>query len=656
MSVRVEIEGDRIRLETRRYIKGLQENIPGAYFSKAGGKHWTLPLTVSTLVLLRQKFKSELEYGPNLRAWGWEKKQHAKLMHQISKMASFEDLDLIRKHFPRLYKAVTEGRPYQGPGAHFVEEGGRVIIADTVGLGKTAQTMAGILNSGVAGPHLVVTPKTSIETVWVPEIIFWSQGKQQVHSPPEGYDKRNYWLEYLRAPVPHPDEWWVVHPKMLTTRAYWVCKYREVPRKGEPCNVRTQIPANNKKVLDCGHDGRTIIENVHDFPHLFEAKWGSITVDEAHKSLLRRSSHPSTIRRGFELLQSTDDGLRIVQSATPWASRPYHLWSVLNWLYPEEYTAFWTWVYTYYDVEQIFQMREIKDLRPDRERLLYQDLSGILLRRTRAEVRNDLPPRMYVGTPYHLEDEHSPVATWIPMTAEQTRIYDEMQEDGTAFIEGGEVSAVGALAELTRLRQFANSSGIWTDQGFKPRLPSNKFDKVLEILETLGIPEEPQGKVVIVSQFTELIDLFAEELLKRGISNWKLTGSTSPKNRKKYIERFDRPIHEDSVCVLLLNTQVGGAAITLDEPEDMIILDETFEFDDQEQVEGRIDNRKPERKIATRRYHYLKSLDTVDVGIALANAEAKGTTHRILDGRRGVTFARRVIQLSATASRTSGVQ
>lgn len=662
MAVRVEIEGDRIRLESSRNLKALQRRIPGAYFGRRGGAHWTLPLTVSTLVLLRNKFGSELEYGPNLKEWGWARREKAKRLNALIKMDRYEQLTLLKKNFPYLYKAIVEGRPYQSVGSEFTIIGRGVIIADTVGLGKTAQTIAAVIEDANPGPNLVVTPKTSVETVWAPEIMHWTRKKHRAFTPPEGSERRLEWLDFWHdnGAGLTGDDWWVVHPKMMTTRAYWKCKHREIPRTGPICGMTTEI-TSKKKELDCEHDGKkTEIVYAADYPQLFEVNWGSVTVDEAHKSLLRRSSVPSRIRRGFEHLKIVEDGLKIVQSATPWASKPYYLWSVLNWLYPDEYTSFWSWVETYYDVEESFGgAREIEGLRADRESLLYKDLGGIILRRTRAEVRSDLPPRMYVGTPFHYGDDNSPIATWIPLTDEQKRIYAEMEDDGVAYLEGGEVQAIGALAELTRLKQFANSSGIWTDQGFKPRLPSNKFDKLLELLEQLGIPENPQGKVVVASQFTELIDMFAAELLKRGISNFKLTGATTPKNRKAIIDQFDRPIsagHKGEACVLFLNTQVGGAAITLDEPEDMVILDESFEWDDQEQLEGRIDNRKPEKKIATRRYHYYKSIDTVDVGISLANAEARGTTHRILDGPRGVTFARRVMELSATANRNAGVQ
>lgn len=657
MGIRIEIDGERIRLDSTRKLKALHKTIPGANFARTDGSHWTLPLTISTLALLRKKFKQEIEFGPELREWGWVQKRKLQQMRDIAKLDRVVDLPILEQNYPRLYTAVTEGRKYQSVGVKFGEVGRKVIIADTVGLGKSAQTIATILETNVPGPHLIIGPKTSCTSVWIPEILHWTEMKLPAFSIPEGREERNKVLDQLKYADDTEHSFWVMHPQMLSTRAYWECRKKT---EAGVCEVWTRITSRTKK-LKCEHAGaRTVIRYEYDFWQLFDTTWSSVTVDENHKSLLRRNSVPSQIRRGMEHLKIRKDGLQIAQSATPWASKPYHLWSVLNWLFPDTETSFWTWVETFYELEDGFgDSREIGDLREDRQKLLSMTLDAVMLRRTREEVRSDLPPKMYVGTPFHYGDDNSPVASWLQMEGEQLRAYREMAEDGEANIAGGQVTAVGALAELTRLKQFASSYGMWTDKGFKPCLPSNKFDKILEILESLGIPERPQSKVVIVSEHTELIDLFSTELLNKGISNYVLTGRTSPRNRTLILQKFNRSLAAEEAgepCVLFLNTKVGGASITIDSADDMIIVDESFEFDDQDQVEGRIDNRRPEERIVQRRYHYLKSIDTVDVGIALANAEDKTVTRDLLDGRRGVTFARRVFELTATATRTSGVQ
>jgi SNF2 family DNA or RNA helicase len=89
---------------------------------------------------------------------------------------------------------------------------------------------------------------------------------------------------------------------------------------------------------------------------------------------------------------------------------------------------------------------------------------------------------------------------------------------------------------------------------------------------------------------------------------------------------------ESDLDLLWLNTKAGGSAITLDAAEIMVVLDETWVSDEQEQLEGRIDNRQPEKRIVPRSYYYLRSAGTLEENIAAANAAAKERGERILNG------------------------
>jgi SNF2 family DNA or RNA helicase len=160
----------------------------------------------------------------------------------------------------------------------------------------------------------------------------------------------------------------------------------------------------------------------------------------------------------------------------------------------------------------------------------------------------------------------------------------------------------------------------------------------------LGFPNNPQ-KLVIVSEYTKLLRLFASCLRRDfGIKVTGVTGDVTGGRRDKAIEHFNRA--DEGPWVMMLNTKAGGASITL-EADHMVILDQPPIDDDLEQVEGRIDNRNPEKGIRPRFYYYLLSEDTVDVGMANVNAYARKTGRDLLDGRRGVTYVRRVVEMSS---------
>ena len=657
VNVNLSPKGDRIEVWTKGQIKNLHKSIPGANFARTGGAHWTTPLNIESCKLLRERFGKSLVIGPELRAWAVAKNEKARRMKRLGKAASAELGGLLLRAQPKLLKAVTEGRKYQSAGARFIAEGRAVIVSDEVGLGKTAQTFAGILESGVPGPYLVVCPKTAVMLTWKPEVETWLKGHRAI-AMPDGREKRNSLLDSFLE-NPQPTDWVITNQDMLRTKAYWECmNWVDAPeeKKGRRrCGIRTIVKLGRKE-LDCEHDPtktKSIVE--HEYPQLFEVEWGAIVADESHKSLLMQNRVPSQARRGMELLKIKEGGLKIAQSATPWRSRPHLLWSTLNWLYPDEYTSKWAWIEIMYEVESGFagNFKEIGSLDPDRERLLYRTLNTVMIRRTRKEVAGDLPSRLYIGHRIDPDDEASPLGVWLPMEGKQLKAYKEMEEDAFAEIDGGVLDPIGALAELTRCQQLAVSYGRMDGEDFTPVLPSNKFDYLVDLLSELGFPDDPTTKVIVVSKYTKVLELFARELAeKHKIKSLMLAGKTSMKKREKVREVFNDP--EAQPHLLFLNTIAGGTAITLDAADEMVFLDETFVADDQEQVEGRNDNRRPEEKVVQRRYRYLRSLGSVEVGIAFINSAAASEDRRLLDERRGVQYVTDVLGETLRQAKTIG--
>lgn len=236
------------------------------------------------------------------------------------------------------------------------------------------------------------------------------------------------------------------------------------------------------------------------------------------------------------------------------------------------------------------------------------------------------------------------------MSPKQKKAYEEMEEYATAALETGTLVANGVLSELTRLKQFATSYGrIETVQDsdgfdipvFRPSLPSNKFDWLVEFLDELGIdgsaPGEDCRKVVIASQFTSIIDVFAAGLEEKGIDVLKITGKINAKNREAAVQAFQK---DDGPQVLMLNTMAGGVALTLDRADDIVILDETFIPDDQTQVEDRVHRVSRMHNVTV---HYVRSIGTVEERIAKLTFDRNNLQLQLIDGTRGVNIARTLV-------------
>lgn len=677
MAINIEKHGRRIVVRTDEPLTGFRTAIPGAYQTVAG--YWTVPLSLESCKLLRERFGRRLVVGKELSRWAKTVRTNREYMADLAKQKDAR-LERLPKVAPRLYKAMRTRR-YQRVGARFVADNPATLVADDPGLGKTLIALGGILESGIPGPYLVSAPKTAARSVWEREIIRWLPREHRAITLPELRHQREMVIRLTRY---GPMTWLIVHPEILLMQEWWVCQQPVIKRKRnrktgkrfrviEPCNTQTPAGSGQKIQLLCGHRKTPKTKKVHEaaYPKLFEIEWGAIVVDESHESLIRRtSSKPTQRRRGMESLRLRPGGLRIAMSGTPCDSKPHQLWGTLNWLAPVQYSAFHRWAALYWQTGG-YTGFEIGEFRQDREKLLWDSLSAIALRRTKAEVAQDLPPKMLMGSPLVPSDPDSVVGVWLEMEGKQAKAYESMERLSVAELESGRLEATTALAELTRLKQLACSYGDIEEvhrrvrcptpkehrcsgwhkelaQKYRPALPSNKFNWLIENLEEWGYPQHPITKVVVVSFFTGILEEFRAGVERHFRTKPKrplctaITGRTPVAERANIINAFNDYGH-NTPQVMFLNVKAGGTAITLDTADRMIFLSETRIPDQQKQAEDRIHRVSRPRQCM---YYYLRSLGTVDVGTAIVNREADRATHRLLDTRRGIEYMRYVLAQS----------
>lgn len=686
--VHIEKKGRRIHINSDQPLPGLRTTVPGAYETVSGG--WTVPLSIESCKLLRGKYGNKLRLGTELRRWAAGVVENRKSM---SKLASANDAKLyvLPKVAPKLYKAMNK-RTYQRVGVRFIADNSATLLADDPGLGKTLQALGGILEAEVPGPYLIVAPKTAADTVWRREIQRWLPDGHRAVILPEYRDGRDRRIRLTRYTS---KTWLIVHPEIVLVPAWWECqtivkkrnkKTKEVRKV--PCLKRTVVGYSQQKQLACGHvkDKKTKKIIQPSYPKLFEINWGAIIVDESHESLIRRSGAPTQRRRGLDMLKVRPDSIRLAMSGTPVDSKPHQIWGTLNWLDPVTNSAFYRWAELYYQ-KGGYTGYQIGELRPDREQMLWDSLASVALRRTKQEVAKDLPPKQYVGSPLDPSDEGSPVGIWLPMADKQAAAYQQMEQMSQADLDSGQLDAVTALAELTRLKQLAcaygdvdyqlvkgscyknlKKQGInpknkymckdcqrhgWHEEMkffYRPELPSNKFNWIIEQLEEWGYPKNPIDKVVIVSFYTGILNMMAEGInahfsTRRTRSEicTAITGQTKSSDRRHIIDEFNGPPKRGGPQIMLLNVKAGGTAITIDSADRMIFISETRIPDQQNQAEDRIHRVSNPRHCF---YYYLRSIGTVDIGTALANQESDRETRRLLDERRGVEYTRQILELS----------
>jgi SNF2 family DNA or RNA helicase len=91
----------------------------------------------------------------------------------------------------------------------------------------------------------------------------------------------------------------------------------------------------------------------------------------------------------------------------------------------------------------------------------------------------------------------------------------------------------------------------------------------------------------------------------------------------------------------MLNTKAGGTSLTLDAADDVILIDSTFNQDDQEQVEDRAHRLSRMHNVTI---WNLASTNSIDESILRNTWRMDQSIKKILDGERGVDFAKMLLK------------
>lgn len=643
MAINAERVGHRVYVRAPFQYKDQLKALTGARWSPKA-RAWTYPLDIEVMRELREAFGTKLVLGPDLTAWGREVIKQEGALDSLSNVKDIDvmaqvELPTVAAQAPTMWAAMLD-RPYQPVAALYMATARQCLNGDQPGLGKTLETLAALIEAGVTGPVLVLAPRTSCKVVWEPEIARW-YGDEVPHtitqtaglSPAK---REEAWSNFTDMVHGYPDD--TIHFLIANAEQVGIKKFTECPA-GICDGDEDWCPEYSQH--------RNASETRRPFLHMWE--WSAIIADETHKWLINtRGKNASQVGYGFTKLRTVEDGPRWALTGTPLKGKKHNLFGTLNWLRPKVYTSKWRWIEQWFDVKTEtkdigrrgeIEVKEIGPLTEAKQEKFYRSMRSIMIRRTKSELRAINPAWAPPEKQYH--------DVWVEMEPAQRRHYLAMEKDAEVELDQGTLSATGILAVMTRLRQFANSDGDLVNGTFKPKMPSAKFDWLLQFLEERGIePVDPRSKakvgdlsddvrkVVVASQFTQQIHAWAAELVGKGIQCYVLTGETKDKDRERFVKAFQT---KDDVRVFMINTNAGGVSITLDAADDMVIMDETWVPDDQEQVEDRVhraSNVKHQVDI-----WYVRTKDTVEEGLAKVNAEKAKSNHVVLDAQRGLRFA-----------------
>lgn len=604
--------------------------IPGYRWDKEN-KQWHYPRLIETCHALRRVYGDRLKVSPKLSSWAREAIRKEKEMIELGTAADAE-LQIVPRDFPFMAAAMAN-RTYQRAGARFIAEGRSVGVFDEVGLGKTITSIAGIVEAGkFNGQHLVVSNKTSLWSVWFDQIKLWTEGKADVYVCNGTSKSRKETIAAYMSST-SKSKWLVVNPAMLMIKMMPYCP------KCKKFVHDLDIIEEDLEHVTMAHKTKSSVF-VHKYPELQEIVWDSTIVDEAHKTLstgIKSGAQDKLTQTalGLSTLKGSPDHMRIALTGTPTRGKELQLWGILHWLHPEVYPGKWAWVDHYFEKSQDFMGHTIVGgMREDATDNFWRMIDRHCLRRTRAEVRADLP-------------QSESYIKWVPLAGKHAKQYAEFELLGSTQLESGILESGDILSELTRLKQLAYGVWDWDDKKkLQPTSVSPKLELLVDTLEEYGVHGKDEFraspnhyKYIVATQFTRVADQVENHLNSLGIKTLKITGDVTAAKRADAVRSFQED--PDGPRVLVMNTYAGGESITVDRYCDtMFILDETFVADDQAQLYGRIDNRSVSAEEAVpRRFIHILTKGTIDEAIAESNLNQMQMEHLILDKRRGLEIS-----------------
>ncbi|MGE5340746.1 MAG: DEAD/DEAH box helicase [Candidatus Omnitrophota bacterium] len=242
---------------------------------------------------------------------------------------------------------------------------------------------------------------------------------------------------------------------------------------------------------------------------------------------------------------------RLALSGTPIENNSLELWSLFDFLMPG-----------FLGTRQWFNRQFAQAIERDRDEvkieLLKRMIFPFVLRRTKEEVEPELPEKIEIVSTLSMEDAQSAVYT------ETARYYrealdKEIEEKGV----GG--SSMKILEGILRLRQLCLFPHLANDT--YRDIPSAKFNHLKGLLEDILAENH---KVLIFSQFIEVLKVIKEHCDQEAITYSYIDGSADVNTRKRMIDEFQTNTHNR---VFLLSLKTGGVALNLTAADYVILFD-----------------------------------------------------------------------------------
>ena len=274
-----------------------------------------------------------------------------------------------------------------------------------------------------------------------------------------------------------------------------------------------------------------------------EQVWHLVVLDEA-QNIKNANTHAAHVVGELQARH------RLCLSGTPMENHLGEIWSLFHFLMPG-------FLGSQKRFGELFRTPIEKEANADRLTQLRARVTPFMLRRTKALVAHELPPKVETVMRVELSGQQANLYETIRLGMEKS-VREALNTRGLAK------SQITILDALLKLRQVCCDPALVKLTAAQKVKTSAKLEQLMELLPEM-IAEG--RKILLFSQFTSMLTLIEAQLAKHKIGWVKLTGQS--RKRDEIIDQFT----SGQVPLFLISLKAGGVGLNLPQADTVIHYD-----------------------------------------------------------------------------------
>ena len=329
---------------------------------------------------------------------------------------------------------------------------------------------------------------------------------------------------------------------------------------------------------------------------LAQHNWSVVVLDEAQaikNATAKRSKAARKLRAQ----------MRVVVTGTPIENNLSELWTLFAFLNPGLLST-----------RKRFTLYFDKPIRQGDSRAkerLKRIIQPFILRRTKAEVLSALPERIERDIPLRL-------------SSEEAQAYEAVRREAARLAEGldleqAQEARIQLLAGLMKLRRccchpklvFPNYDG-----------PASKIEAFLDLVEKAELGDH---RILVFSQFVDVLDLVETAIQQQQVSYARLDGSTPQHSREAAVDAFQK----GQGRIFLISLKAGGVGLNLTGADWVVHLDPWWNPAVEDQASDRVYRIGQDKEVTVFRLFFEGSIEEK---ILALHEEKRALSQELLDG------------------------